>query len=31
MRRQASSSIVIPQGGALPPGGPLGGGKIQIP
>lgn len=34
MRRQASSSIVIPQGGAagLGPGGPLGGGgKIQIP
>lgn len=32
MRRQASSSIVIPQGGALPPAGALGGGgKIQIP
>jgi hypothetical protein len=31
MRRQASSSIVIPQAGALPPGGPLGGGKIQLP
>lgn len=31
MRRQASSSIVIPQGGALPPAGPLGGGKIQLP
>lgn len=37
LRRQASSSIVIPQGGALPPGGGLGGGglggggKIQIP
>jgi hypothetical protein len=34
MRRQASSSIVIPQTGAagLGPGGPLGGGgKIQIP
>jgi hypothetical protein len=32
MRRQASSSIVIPQGGALPPAGGLGGGgKIQIP
>jgi hypothetical protein len=32
LRRQASSSIVIPQGGALPPGGPLGGGgKIQLP
>jgi len=32
MRRQASSSIVIPQTGALPPGGPLGGGgKIQLP
>jgi hypothetical protein len=32
MRRQASSSIVIPQSGALPPGGPLGGGgKIQLP
>jgi len=31
IRRQASSSIVIPQSGALPPGGPLGGGKIQIP
>lgn len=32
LRRQASSSILIPQAGALPPGGPLGGGgKIQIP
>ena len=31
MRRQASSSIVIPQGGALPPGGSFGGGKIQMP
>jgi hypothetical protein len=40
LRRQASTSIVIPQGGALPPGGGLGGlgggglgggGKIQIP
>lgn len=32
MRRQASSSIVIPTAGALPPGGPLGGGgKIQMP
>ncbi len=32
LRRQASSSIVIPQGGALPPAGALGGGgKIQIP
>jgi len=33
MRRQASSSIVIPQGGVPGiPGGPLGGGgKIQIP
>jgi hypothetical protein len=31
MRRQASSSIVIPQGGALPPGGIPGGGKIQLP
>ena len=31
MRRQASSSIVIPPAGALPPGGPLGGGKIQLP
>jgi hypothetical protein len=32
LRRQASSSIVIPQSGALPPGGPLGGGgKIQMP
>lgn len=32
LRRQAASSIVIPQGGAggLPPGG-LGGGKIQLP
>ncbi len=29
LRRQASSGIVIPQGG-LPPGG-LGGGKIQLP
>jgi len=31
MRRQASSSLVIPQAGALPPGGPFGGGKIQMP
>lgn len=32
LRRQASSSILIPQTGALPPGGPLGGGgKIQLP
>lgn len=32
LRRQASSSILIPQAGALPPGGPLGGGgKIQLP
>ena len=32
LRRQASSSIVIPQGGAaLPPGGLPGGGKIQLP
>lgn len=34
LRRQASSSIVIPQTGAagLGPGGPLGGGgKIQLP
>ncbi|HYQ99547.1 MAG TPA: hypothetical protein VET86_05845 [Casimicrobiaceae bacterium] len=32
LRRQASSSIVIPQGGALPPAGALGGGgKIQMP
>jgi hypothetical protein len=31
MRRQASSSLVIPQTGALPPGGLGGGGKIQIP
>jgi len=32
MRRQASSSIVIPQGAAgLPPGGIGGGGKIQLP
>jgi len=32
MRRQASSSIVIPQGAAgLPPGGLGGGGKIQLP
>jgi hypothetical protein len=32
MRRQASSSIVIPQSGALPPVGSLGGGgKIQMP
>ena len=29
MRRQAASSIVIPQGG-LPPGGMGGGGKIQL-
>ena len=33
MRRQASSSIVSPQGGTagLPPGGLGGGGKIQLP
>ena len=33
LRRQASSSIVIPQAGAagLPPGGLGGGGKIQLP
>jgi hypothetical protein len=32
LRRQASSSIVIPQSGTLPPAGPLsGGGKIQMP
>jgi hypothetical protein len=32
MRRQASSSIVIPPAGAALPGGPLGGGgKIQLP
>jgi hypothetical protein len=32
LRRQQSSSIVIPPAGALPPGGPLGGGgKIQLP
>ncbi|MCS7100248.1 MAG: hypothetical protein NZL99_00980 [Burkholderiaceae bacterium] len=36
LRRQAASSIVIPQGGALgggglPPGGIAGGGKIQLP
>jgi hypothetical protein len=32
LRRQASSSIVIPPSGALPPTGPLGGGgKIQMP
>jgi hypothetical protein len=32
MRRQASSSLVIPQAGAgLPPGGLPGGGKIQLP
>ena len=32
MRRQASSSIVIPQGGAGGlGGGGLGGGKIQLP
>ncbi len=30
LRRQAASSIVIPQGGALPPGGLGGGGKIQL-
>lgn len=30
LRRQAASSIVIPQGG-LPPGGMGGGGKIQLP
>ena len=33
LRRQAASSILIPQGGAggLPPGGLGGGGKIQFP
>ena len=31
LRRQAASSIVVPQGGALPPGGLGGGGKIQLP
>jgi hypothetical protein len=31
LRRQASSSIVIPQSGALPPVGAHGGGKIQMP
>ncbi len=31
LRRQAASSIVIPQGGGLPPGGLGGGGKIQLP
>src|SRR3954465_14924087 len=31
MRRQAASSIVIPQGGLPPTGGLGGGGKIQIP
>lgn len=30
MRRQAQSSIVVPRGG-LPPGGAVGGGKIQMP
>ena len=31
LRRQAASSIVIPQGGMPPPGGMPGGGKIQMP
>ena len=33
LRRQAASSIVVPQGGmgGLPPGGLGGGGKIQLP
>ena len=31
LRRQAASSIVIPQGGMPPAGGMGGGGKIQIP
>ena len=31
LRRQAASSIVIPQGGIPPAGGMPGGGKIQIP
>jgi hypothetical protein len=31
MRRQAASSIVIPQGGLPPAGGMGGGGKIQLP
>ena len=30
MRRQQASQLVVPQGG-LPPAGPRGGGKIQIP
>jgi hypothetical protein len=31
MRRQAASSIVVPQGPLPPMGGPAGGGKIQMP
>jgi hypothetical protein len=31
LRRQAASSIVIPQGGLPPTGGMPGGGKIQMP
>jgi hypothetical protein len=31
MRRQAASSIVVPQGPLPPMGGPGGGGKIQMP
>ena len=31
LRRQAASSIVIPQGGLPPAGGMGGGGKIQMP
>jgi hypothetical protein len=31
LRRQQSSSLVIPQTGALPPAGPGRGGKIQMP
>jgi hypothetical protein len=31
LRRQAASSIVVPQGGLPPVGGGMGGGKIQMP
>lgn len=31
MRREAASRIVVPETGALPPAGPMGGGKIKLP
>jgi hypothetical protein len=31
LRREAASRIVVPETGALPGGGPMGGGKIKLP